>query len=76
MGVFDAPPFCQAQQDLRRRLIHAVVDQSVKPSVAARLFEVARTSVSNWLQDLDVDGPARRQQRFQPRLPSLTQFWA
>ena len=67
MGVFDARHLsAEAQQDLRRRLIHAVVDQSVKPSVAARLFEVARTSVSNWLQDLDVDGPARRQQRFQP----------
>ena len=52
MGVFDARHLsAEAQQDLRRRVIHAVVDQSVKPSVAARLFGVARTSVSNWLQD-------------------------
>jgi transposase len=57
MGVFDARHLsAEAQQDLRRRVIHAVVDQSVKPSVAARLFGVARTSVYNWLQDYYTGG--------------------
>jgi len=43
----------------------SLISQS-SPLSPLACFGVARTSVSNWLQDLDVDGPARRQQRFQP----------
>jgi len=52
MRAFDARHLCaNAQQELRRRVIHAVVDLSVKPALAARLFGIGRTSVYNWLQD-------------------------
>jgi transposase len=50
MGAFDARHLsAEAQQDLRRRVIHAVAQQSVRPATAARLFGVGRTSVYNWL---------------------------
>src|SRR5262249_35635537 len=39
----------EAQHDLRRRVVRAIVRDSVKPAVAARLFGVARSSVYNWL---------------------------
>lgn len=57
MGAFDARHLsAEAQQDLRRRVIHAVVQASVKPAVAARLFGVARSAVYNWLQDYYTGG--------------------
>lgn len=37
-----------AQEDLRRRVIHAVVRQNMRPSVAVRMFGVSRTAVHNW----------------------------
>jgi transposase len=51
MRASDARHLCAAaQHDLRRRVIHAIVDCSLKPAVAARLFGVGRTSIYNWLQ--------------------------
>ena len=51
MRGFDARHLCaEAQQELRRRVIHAVVDHSLRPAVAARLFGVGRTSIYKWLQ--------------------------
>lgn len=38
----------QAQEALRKRVVHAVVDERMPPSVAARTFQVARTSVYEW----------------------------
>jgi transposase len=52
MRAFDARHLCaEAQHELRRRVIHAVVDCSLKPAVAARLFGVGRTALYNWLHD-------------------------
>lgn len=57
MGTFDARHLsAQAQQDLRRRVIHAVAQEGVKPAVAARLFGVARSAVYNWLRDYYTGG--------------------
>lgn len=57
MGAFDARHLSvDAQHDLRRRVIHAIAQESVKPAVAARLFGVARASVYNWLQDYYTGG--------------------
>ncbi len=57
MRAFDARHLCtEAQQELRRRVIHAVVDLSLRPAVAARLFGVGRTSIYNWLQSYYTGG--------------------
>ena len=49
MALHDArslPP--AAPEDLRRRVIHAVVHQKVRPSVAVPTFGVSRTAIHNW----------------------------
>lgn len=57
MGAFDARHLCvEAQQDLRQRVSHAVVQESVKPAVAARVFGVARSAIYNWLEDYYTGG--------------------
>jgi transposase len=57
MSAFDACHLgAEAQQKLRRRVIHAVVDLSLKPAVAARLFGVGRTSIYHWRQDYYTGG--------------------
>ena len=38
------------QEDLRRRVVHAVVDQGMSQAQAVRTFQVGRTSVYNWLK--------------------------
>ena len=40
----------EAQYDLRRRVIHAIVHHGVKPARAARVFGVARSAIYKWLQ--------------------------
>jgi len=37
------------QEDLRRRVVQAVVEQGLSKSVAARMFGVSRTSVHHWV---------------------------
>ena len=57
MRTFDARHLsAEAQGDLRRRVVRAIVRDSVKPAVAARLFSVARSSVYNWLADFYTGG--------------------
>jgi transposase len=74
MRVFDTRHLgAEAQQELRRRVIHAVVDLSLKPAVAARLFGVGRISIYNWLQDSYTGGyralaPRSRGRPHEPRL--------
>lgn len=38
-----------AQEDLRRRVVHAVVAQGMKKAHAARTFGVSRQAINNWL---------------------------
>ncbi len=35
----------QAREDLRRRVVHAVVEQGMRPAQAVRVFRVSRTAV-------------------------------
>lgn len=57
MGTFDARHLsAEAQHDLRRRVVRAILRDSVKPARAARLFSVARSSVYNWLADFSTGG--------------------
>jgi transposase len=36
------------QEDLRRRVMHAVLDEGLTPTTAARVFGVSRASIYNW----------------------------
>ncbi|MHC4400932.1 MAG: IS630 family transposase [Planctomycetota bacterium] len=38
-----------AQEDLRRRVVHAVIEQKLCKAEAARTFGISRTSVHNWV---------------------------
>jgi len=40
------PP--KSQEDLRRRVMHAVLDEGMRPTKAARVFGVSRASIYNW----------------------------
>jgi len=40
----------EAQEDLRRRVVHAIVEQGMSQVEAVRTFQVGRTSVHNWLK--------------------------
>lgn len=48
----------EAQEDLRRRVVHAVVDEGMKQVEAARVFGVGRSSIHNWLRAYEADGDA------------------
>lgn len=55
---FDArrlPP--QAQEDLRRRVIHAVTVEGISQVQAQRVFGVSRGSIHNWLRAYETGGP-------------------
>jgi len=47
-----------AQEDLRRRVVHAVRAGGVKQVEAVRVFGVSRASIHNWLVAADEGGPA------------------
>lgn len=40
----------QAQQELRRRVVHAIIEHGMSQTEAARLFAVGRTSIHYWLK--------------------------
>ena len=40
----------EAKEDLRRRVVHAVVEQGMRPSQAVRVFRVSRTAVYGWVK--------------------------
>jgi len=40
----------QAKEALRRRVVHAVVEQGMRPAQAVRVFRVSRTAVYGWVQ--------------------------
>ena len=49
------PP--EAQEDLRRRVVRAVVEDGMKQVEAARVFGVSRGSIHNWLRAYESGGP-------------------
>jgi transposase len=46
----------KAQEDLRLRVIHAIVDQGMRQVDAVRYFGVGRTSIHNWLKTYQKEG--------------------
>ena len=48
----------QAQQELRYRVVHAIVDKKMSQAEACRIFGVGRTSVHNWLKAYQKGGDA------------------
>jgi len=60
------PP--QAQEDLRRRVMAAVLDRKCRPTEAARTFGVSRMSIYNWLGAVEAGGrSALRAQKRGPK---------
>ena len=48
----------EAQEDLRRRVIEAILTQGMKKAHAARTFGVSRQAINNWLAAHDRGGDA------------------
>ena len=48
----------EAQEDLRRRVVHAITDQGMSQVEAVRVFGVGRTSIHRWLKAAGSRGPA------------------
>jgi len=46
----------EAKEDLRRRVVHAVVEQGMRPSQAVRVFRVSRTAVYGWVKGYGAGG--------------------
>ena len=63
----------ESQEALRRRVIHAVVQEKVRPAHAARLFRVSRTAIYNWLRAYRARGAAglKSRRRGRPRRSRL-----
>ncbi|NLW85142.1 MAG: hypothetical protein GXY41_12180 [Phycisphaerae bacterium] len=40
----------QAQQELRNRVVHAIINEQLPQTEACRIFGVGRTSIFNWLK--------------------------
>jgi transposase len=40
----------EAQEDLRRRVVHAIIHQGLSQTKAAKTFQVGRTAIHNWLK--------------------------
>lgn len=74
MGTHDARHLApEAQEDLRRRVVHAVVAQGMRQCDAVRTFGVGRTSVHNWVKAHRAGGQAalRSKPRGRPRASRL-----
>ncbi len=53
----------QAKEDLRRRVVHAVVEQGMRPAHAVRVFRVSRTAVHGWVKAYHAGGARALQAR-------------
>ena len=53
----------ESQEDLRRRVMHAVLDEGMSPTQAARVFGVSRTSIYNWKKAVKHGGRERLRAR-------------
>jgi transposase len=52
-----------AKEDLRRRVVHAVVEQGMRPAQAVRVFRVSRTAVHGWVKAYSAGGARALQAR-------------
>jgi len=61
------------QEDLRRRVVRAIVDDGMKRSEATRVFSLSYTAVHKWVQQYHTHGPAglKEQKRGRPRWSRL-----
>jgi len=59
-----------AQEDLRRRVVQAVVDQGLSKAAAARTFGVSRTSVHHWVEKFQSRGARGLASKVRGRPPS------
>ena len=48
----------QAQQELRHRVVHAILEEKMSQTKASRIFGVGRTSIHNWLKAYHIGGDA------------------
>jgi transposase len=46
----------EAQEDLRRRVVHAIVEQGLSRAEAVRTFDVGRTSIWRWMKRYEAGG--------------------
>lgn len=61
----------QAQEDLRRRVVHAIVYQGMSQADAVRTFQVGRTSIHYWLKAYRAGGePALKARKRGPKRSS------
>lgn len=59
----------EAQEDLRRRVVHGIVDEGMRQVEAARAFGVGRTSIHNWLKAYKAGGKAALRSKPRGRPP-------
>jgi transposase len=59
----------EAQEALRLRVVHAIVDQGMRQVDAARIFGVGRTAIHNWLHAYRRGGDAALKSRRRGRPP-------
>ena len=58
----------QAQEDLRRRVVHAITEQGIGPVEATRVFGVGRTSIHTWMKAYAAGGqPALKARKRGPK---------
>ena len=72
--LFDARSLApRDQEDLRRKVVHAVVEDGISKSEAARVHKVSRFSVIQWVQEYESGGvnALKAQKRGRPKEPSL-----
>src|SRR6056297_1931281 len=61
-----------AQEDLRRRVVHAIVEDGMTQAEAVRTFHVGRTSVHNWKKAYKAGGEQALKGKPQGRPPRST----
>lgn len=61
----------QAQEELRKRVVHAVLDQGMRKSAAARTFQVSRSSIDAWLRARNRGGEAALRSAKRGRKPGI-----
>jgi transposase len=68
----------EAQEDLRLRVVRAVVEEGMKKAEAVRTFQVSKTAVHNWTKGYAAHGAAalRAQKRGRPPESRLTGWQA